>query len=890
MPLTSRFRSFLRNLSPRAWTRSEAALAEEVQTSLDQMVEENVGKGMTPHDALRAAKIEFGGEEQVKQRVRDVSAGAWLKTVVQDLRFSLRILKVNWGFTALVVLTLALGIGANTAIFSLVYGVLLRRLPYRNGGQIVVLHQQATQAHVNDIPFSVKEMGDYREYNHTLDSLVEYHSMAFLLLGKDSAQRVQTGVVSANFFDVLGVTPLLGRTFAASDESPNADAVLVLSYKYWKTRLGGDVNIVGKVFEMNNRPHRVIGVLPSIPQYPAENDVYMPTSQCPFRSSPATIANRTARMLTVFGRLKRDVQLRAARADLSTVAAQIAGAHPDDYPKGYGYTVAAAPLQDELTRRARSTLIVLLSAAGFVLLIACANVANLLFAQLLKREREFAIRAALGASKLRLARQLLSETLLLSLGGGAVGLLLAYPTLALLVKFAERFTTRAAEVRIDSTVLFATLATSIACGVIFGVVPALTGGEHLADALREGSGQTTASHRRQKLRSALVVTQIAVSFMLLIGAGLMIRSFVRLIHVDPGFSTDRILTLQLSPSFTKYRTVPQFTALQEEVLRRVRPLAGVQSVSLSTSFPFSPLAMTVGPSTVGFLIYGMPISKGDLEPLTDVTYVTADYFATIRQPILRGRAFTEHDDAKAPNVAIVNKTMVQHRWPTVDPIGKRISFDKGVTWATIVGVVGDAREYGLDRKVGDEVYTPTAQSGPGQYLIVRTAGDSLKIKAELLAALHDVDPQLAVDQIDTIERLQHESVASPRTTATLLGLFAALALAISTTGIAGIMALSVGQRTRELGIRLAIGQPKASVVAMILRSGLTLATIGTMVGLAGSFILGRLIASLLYETSPADALTFIAISATFVLVTAIACYIPARRVALIDPLTVLRQE
>ena len=890
MPLRSRIKSLFRNLSPAGWSNHEAEIDEELDSYLDQLAEEKMQRGMAAAQARREARIEIEGVEQVKQQVRNSSAGAWLKTVAQDLRFSLRLLRRNPGFAFLVVLTLALGIGANTAIFSLVYGVLLRPLPYQNGGQIVVLHQQAKLAHVLDIPFSVKETQDYREYNHTLDSVVEYHSMDFLLLGADSAQRVQTGVVSANFFDVLGVRPLLGRTFVASDETPNSDAVLVLSYAYWKTVLGGDPNVVGKMFQMNNRPHRVIGVLPSIPQYPAENDVYMPTSQCPFRSSAKTIANRRARMLTVFGRSKVGVPLPAVQADLSTVAAQIERAHPADYPPSYGYTIAAAPLQDELTHRARTTLILLLSAAGLVLFIACANVANLMLAQLLKREREFAIRTALGASRIRVARQLLSESLLLSLSGGVVGLLLAYPTLALLVKFAARFTTRAAEVRVDSTVLLATLAISIACGLIFGVAPALSAGQHISESLKDGGGQSTSGGSRQRVRSTLVVAQIAISFMLLIGAGLMIRSFEKLMQVNPGFSPDRLLALYTSPNFTRYTQPVQFLDLQQEIQRRVRQLPGVESVAMGSSFPFSPNAMTTGPSSLSLWMFDKPLRKGDPEPIVDFTAVSPDYFATIRQPLLRGRVFTEHDDRNSLKVAIINETLARHRWPSEDPIGKRISFDEGANWLSIVGTIGDAKEYGLDKKVGDEVYVPADQAGYASYVIVRTSADPLRLKPELLKALHGVDPQLGIDQVDTVEHREHESVASPRVTTTLLGLFAALALAISSSGIAGVMALSVGQRTRELGIRMAVGQPKSSVIQMVVWRGLVLAITGTAIGVIGAIAFARLLASLLYQTSPEDVVTFAVIFVVFALVTVTACYIPARRVARIDPLTVLRQD
>jgi putative ABC transport system permease protein len=422
---------------------------------------------MSPEEARLAAVRTVGGIEQIKEECRDARLGRAVETTLQDIRYGLRTLCKNPGFSCTAVITLALGIGVNTAIFSVVYGVLLRPLSYQHGGQLVVLHQQATRAHVADIPFSAKEIFDYRDHNHTLDAVVEHHTMSFLLLGKDTAERVQTAVVSANFFDVLGVRPLLGRTFVASDEAHDASAVLVLSYKYWQTRHGGNPNIVGKVFQMNNRPHTVIGVLPAIPQYPTESDVYMPTSQCPFRSSPTFIQNRQARMMNAFGRLKPGIPLNKAQADLATIASQLEKAYPDVYPKGSGYAMAAASLRDDLTRRARTTFLVLLGAAGFVLLIACANVANLLLARLLKLERELAVRAALGASKTRLVRQLLTESLLLSIGGGALGLTLAPSAVTLLAKFAERFTTRAAEIRIDAPVPVFTILVSLGTRLLF---------------------------------------------------------------------------------------------------------------------------------------------------------------------------------------------------------------------------------------------------------------------------------------------------------------------------------------------------------------------------------------------------------------------------------------
>lgn len=809
-----------------------------------------------------------------------------LETTLQDIRYGFRVLRKNLGFSSIAIVTLALGIGVNAAIFSVVYGVLLRPLPYQSGARLVVLHQQSGQ--LLDVPFSPQEVFDYRDHNHTLDQVVEHHSMNFLLLGDNSAERVNTAVVSANFFDVLGVKPLLGRTFVASDESKTANAVLILSFGYWKGRHGGDPNIVGKVFQMNNRPHTVIGVLPPIPQYPVENDVYMPTSQCPFRSDPANIANRQFRLMTVFGRLKPGMPVGQAGADLSTLSKQIQKAHPDVYDSGYGLRVA--PLQEELTRRARTTFLVLLGCAGLVLLIACANVANLLLAHLLKLQRYFAIRAALGATKIRLVRQLLTESMLLSLAGGGLGLALAPATLTVLVTFAERFTTRATEIKIDGPILLFTLFISLATGLLFGLAPAFSSSKDTGESLKQGSTRATGSRATHRLRALLVVAQVAVSFMLLIGAGLMIRSFIALQQVYPGFKAERLLAMRLSPNFTRYSQNEQLVTLSENILRRVRAVAGVESVAFATNYPFNPGGIVNGPNTANFEIEGRPTSKGELAPLADANVVSADYFKTIGLPVLQGRALTDRDDQKALPAAVINQTMARHRWPTEDPVGKRVSFDQRQTWIKIVGVVGDVKEYGLDRPVGDEIYATIQQGGFAGRLVVRTAGDPMSVSAAVRAALHEIDPQLAVDQMQTVERLQHESVASPRVTTILLGLFAGLALIICASGIAAVMALSVTQRTNELGIRLALGASRQSILFLVLREGLALASAGAIAGVIGALALTRLLSSLLYSTSATDVPTFAAVIILFLAVAAVACFIPARQVTSIDPLVALRQE
>jgi len=882
-----RIKSIFRFLLRRQEVESETNA--ELRYHLDHPTDENIRRGMTPEEARRAARLTVGGAEQIKEECRDARTGRTIEVLLQDIRYGLRVLVRNPGFSVMAVVTLALGIGANTAIFSVVYGVLIRPLPYQSGGRLVVLHQQARAEHVDDFPFSAKEIFDYRDRNHTLAAVVEHHTMTFLLLGRDSAERVQTAVVSANFFDVLGVRPLLGRTFVSSDEAHGAPAVLVLSYKYWQTRQHAEANIVGRVFQMNNRPHTVIGVLPPLPQYPTESDVYMPTSQCPFRSNPANIADRSFRMMTVFGRLKSGVSLAQAQADLSTVAGQMASAYPDFYPKSAGYGIAAAPLRDDLTRRARTTFLVLLAAAGLVLLIACANVANLFLARLLKLERELAVRTALGASRIRLVRQLLTESVLLAMAGGVMGLLLAPWATRLLMKFAERFTTRADEIHLDAPVLLFTLLVSLLTGVLFGLAPAFSSSRNIQDALRQGSQRTTTTRGRQRLRAGLVIAQVAVSFMLLIGAGLMIRSFVRLQQVSPGFNPDHVLTLRITWSFSAYKDMPAIGSMLNRVLDGVRAVGGVDSAALTTNFPFDPGGIAVGPSNTEFEMEGRPRAKGEPSPIVDTTVVSDGYFETIRQPLVAGRTFTPHDDNKVPPVAVIDQTMARHRWPSEDPIGKRVKFGNS-PWITIVGVVGDVKEYGLDRPAGDEMYFPIRQGNVANKLVVRTPLAPMSIAPLVRAAIHLVDPYIAVDQVEPVEHFQTESIASPRVTTILLGLFAALAVLVSASGIAAVMALSVSQRRGELGIRMALGAQRGSIVLTVVREGLTLAVAGTFIGILAAIGLTRLLSALLYDTSPTDMPTFAAVALLFLVIAPVACFIPARQVTAIDPVIALRQE
>jgi predicted permease len=803
------------------------------------------------------------------------------------------------GFTLAAVVTLALGIGANTAIFSVIYGVLLRPLPYREGDRLVVVRQQARLNNVNTLGFSVPEFFDYRDQNKTMESMVEHHSMSFILYGRDEPERVQTGVVSANFFDVLGVKPLLGRSFEPGDEKQGGEAVLMLSYKYWQRSHGGDPNIVGRVFRMNNRPHTVIGVLPPIPEYPSESDVYMPTVNCPFRSSPQTIENRQARLLSVvFGRLKPGATLEQAQADIDGVAGNLQATYQDVYPKNIGYAAQVSELGEALTQQARPTFLILLATTGLVLLIACANVANLNLARVLKRQPEIAMRTALGASRGRLIRQMLTESTLLSLGGGALGLLLAAWGLPLLTSFAARFTNRTAEIGIDSSILLFALLLSVGTGLVFGLLPALSFGrgskQSLAAALKEDGGRSTAAGKN-RMRGLLTVAQVAISFTLLIGAGLMLRSLIKLQQVDPGFNPENTLVMRLAPNWSRFVTDPktatvQYAAYFKRLLERVSREPGVAEAAISSTYPLNPAGITRGPNNFSVLLEGKPQDDGQAAPQMDGRAVSPNYFRTVGVPLLRGRAFAESDNLDAPQVSIINEAAARHRWGKEDPLGQRVSFDNGQTWVTIVGVVGNIRQYGLDKEPTDEIYGPVAQLAFGQFLVVKTKGDPMVASKSLRDAIHEVDSETAVDQVKTLQQVLDDSVANPRLTAWLLGLFAVVALVITAAGISGVMALAVTQRTREIGIRIALGATRTGIVTMIMRQGMMLVLVGLALGVAGALALNGLIASLLYSTPGADPATFAAVSALLMLVAGTACLIPSLRATAIDPMLTLRRE
>ncbi|MCG8458981.1 MAG: ABC transporter permease [Holophagales bacterium] len=803
----------------------------------------------------------------------------------RDLRFALRSLRRSPGFALAAVLTLALGIGANTAIFSVVHGVLLRPLPYENGDELVLLRQGTPES--ERIPFSIAEFFDYRQQLESLD-LVEHHSMSFTLLGRGEPERVSTGVVSHDFFSVLGVKPLHGRFFHVDDEVLGAEAVLVLAHDYWQRSFGGDPDIVGEVFEMNNRPHTVIGVLPSIPQFPTEHDLYMPSSACPFRAAgqERMHENRSAfRNLEVFGRLRSGVDRKRATADAETVLGRFLQDHPDTYDQATGLGIATVPLREELTREARPMILVLLATTGLVLLLACTNVANLTLARLLGRQRELAVRASLGAGKGQIVAQTALESTLVALAGGVLGVGVAYGGVGLLRGFMARFTPRAETMSVDSTVLAFALGLALLTGLVLGVAPVLRQRTDLVRALREGagSGQGTAKVR---LRGALVAAQVAVSVVLLVGAGLLLRSFAQLQNVDPGFDPENVVSAQVPLNWTRYDTQEKWREFYEQLVERLGSHPGVLSAAAGSVAPLT----QAGTMSTGMRVENVPVEEGRPEPSVDLLFVTPEYFPTLEIPRVRGRFFDRRDHADAPGVAIISRALARRHFGDRDPVGRRISVDQGQSWIEVVGVVGDVLQFGLDREAGDAVYLPLSQTGFSNRVLVRTRSDPESMSGEIRAAVHSLDPDQPVESIQTMAETRRRVLETPRTTTSLLALFAALALLITAAGVGSVVAYSVGQRTREIGVRVAMGARPGEVVALVMRQGLGMVALGVAIGLLGALAFGNLIADLLFRVGSRDPITFVTVAGLLLLVAAAACLEPARRALRVDPSRALRAE
>jgi putative ABC transport system permease protein len=865
-------------------------LDAEVRFHIEMETQKNIRQGMSPDAARSLAFRNFGPMEKHKEEARDARGVSWIEEFLNDLRYGARTLRKNPAFATLAILTLGLGIGANTAIFSVINGVLLKPLPYENGDRLVLVQQAATRANQQNFGVSIKELYDYRQQLQSFDGLVEFHQMSFDLLKRGEPDRVATGVVSPNFFDVLGIKPILGRTFVPTDDDHGAEAVLVLGHSYWQTKFGGDLTIVGQVFEMNDRPHRVVGVLPAVPHYPNEVDVYMPTEACPFRSAAEQNIERNRRAfsaLQVFGLLKPGASPDTAAAEVTTVAQRWAQDYPQIYRPALGFQARTANVLVELTSGAREMLIILLGTTGLVLLLACANVANLTLARMLRRDRELAMRTALGAGRGRLVRQLLTESTVLSVAGGIVGLAFAWATIDMLTTFVGRFTARTGEIDLDLGVLVFTLLVSMLTGLAFGTFPALAARVDLVNALKSGGKGTSNAGGGHKIQSALIVAQVAVSVVLLVGAGLLLLSFYRLQQVDPGYRGESVMSAEVFGNFTKYPDAVSLRRLYLSMLERLESTPGVTGAAITNAVPMD----VIQPGQTRFEVRGRTYGSPDERPTTDLRVASTGYFTTLGVPLLKGRLFSELDHEDAPSVIVINDTLARREWEGRDPIGAEVSANNGQTWATVIGVVADVKTFGLNRASVPQAYVPLRQSGGvAGRVLVRMAGDPVQAAAVIRETVRSIDPNLPIENVRTLDEIRERYLATPRLTALLLTIFASLALLVTITGITGVIAQSVSQRTQEFGLRMALGASQQSVLGMVLGQGLLLVGLGLVIGIASSFALARVLQSYLYETTPSDPLTLVGVAIAFLVAGTLACLGPAWRATTVDPMLALRAD
>ncbi|MFW6078570.1 MAG: ABC transporter permease [Gemmatimonadota bacterium] len=801
-----------------------------------------------------------------------------MDTLIQDLRYAIRTLSRRPGFTVVAVLTLALGIGANTALFSVVDGVLLEPLPYPESDRVAMIFMTRPESSAGN--FSYANFEDTRERVRSLDAFAAWGAGAATLTGgAGDAARIDGARVTADFFRVFGVEPALGRTFVPEELTPGGEPVVVLSHGLWRDRYGGDPGIVGRTVMLDGAAHTVVGVMP--PGYAAPYDARI---WRPFIPTTDPVRRRAFHNIRAVGRLAADTDTEAADGELDGIMATLAEAHPD---VNAGAGARVEPLRDVIVDDVRSALLVLLGAVGFLLLIACANVANLFLARATSRRREIGIRAAMGAGRGRLVRQFLVESTLLAAVAGAAGVLLAAWGVDTLLVLGGEMIPRVEQVAVDGRVLGVALALSLATGALFGLAPALrVSRERIVEVLRSGWGQSADAGSR-RLRAGLVVAEMALAVVLVCGAGLLLRSFVQLQGIDPGFRTERLIGFELALPEARYEGSDRVVAFYDELADRLEALPGVSAAGYALTPPVGG-----GGWSTTMRIEGRPVPESEA-PSVAFNVVSPGYFATLGTPVLRGREFDARDDADAPGVVLINRTAAERFWPGEDPVGRRINAgpNPDAPYATIAGVVDDVREGPLEREAGPTLYFPHAQEAfRSVAVIARTGTDPAAVLPSVRDAVAGLDPELPLLGLGTAEEQLSGAVAGPRFNMVILGTLAALALLLACIGIYGVLAYMVGRRTREIGVRIALGADRRDVVGLVVRDGLRLTALGLAIGLAGAVALGRLLSSLLFDVGPTDPATF-AVVAGLVTITALAAtWVPARRATRVDPIVALREE
>jgi putative ABC transport system permease protein len=891
MPLLVKVQSFLRNLF--LFRRVDADLDQEVHTQLEILTEENLRAGMPPEEARRAARIEFGGIEQVKEEVREKRIGNWVHSVISDCRYGLRQLRKNPGATTVMVFTLALAIGAATAIFSVVYGVLLRPLPYRDSNRIMAIFELSSEGHRS--PLADPNFDDFRDQNRSFQAIAKYSDDVVSVSGTSQPTRTTVAAVSHEFLKVFGVQPILGRDFTARDAKKGASPTVLASYGYWRQHLGSAQDLSQLHLKIGGALYSVIGVLPAGFRFPSEVDLWLPTDLDGENQS------RTSHNYLAVGRLRDGVTVRQSNGDISAIARRIneTSSEQGDYLLKDGIVL---PLQDSITGEARPALLILLGAVGFLLLVACANVANLLLAQASVRDRELAIRSALGAARGRLIRQFLTEAFLLSLVGGGLGVLGALAGVDGLLALAPGNLPRLDSVSISIPVLLFAflLSTTVAAGIGAFTAARATSGD-LRKGLEEGGRGQAGSQGSQRVGRILVAAQIAITLVLVVGAGLLGRSLLKVLEVNPGFRVDRIVTMDVSLPWVED---PKAKASQgifySNLIDRLKQIPSVRKVGAVSNLP-----MEGGlPDGMFFLMTQNEIPKTDdgFAPLlqqkerlgkADFGVATDGYFQVLGIPLIRGRIFDEHDGPDSPHVAVISESLARDRWPNQDPIGHTIEFgnmDGDLRLLTIVGIVGDIHDYGLDAPPRPTVYVDLFQRPrPAITLTMLSDADTASVTSAARGILQDLNPEIPT-RFRTFSQVYSASLGSRRFNVILIGFFGITALLLAIAGVFGVMAYSVSRRTREIGVRIALGARSGDVLRMILSQGLRTVFIGVAIGIAGSLALTRTVESLLFGVTATDPLTLCGVTLLLVVAALLACYIPARRATRVDPLVALRYE
>lgn len=800
-----------------------------------------------------------------------------MESIIKDIRYALRSLLKRPGFTAIALIALALGIGANTAIFSLVNAVILQPLPYHDPDRLTWVYGNRSGGNKGSV--SAPDFLDYRSQNKTFEQFAASRStiLPMNLTGSGEPERLNPSAITGNYFDTFGVRPFLGRGFSLENEKTGQDHVTVLSYAFWQTRFGGDPNILNKTIVLDGKPYEVLGVMAANVILPQPAQLWVPLN---FDSDPE-MKMRRARFLRPMGRLKAGVSLSQAQADTNLIATQLEQQFPDS---NAGWNLRLIPLREILVGGSRTMLFILFGAVGFVLLIACANVANLLLVRAASRQKEIALRTALGASRLRIIRQMITESLLLALFGGALGTVLALGGIKLLVSLSEDSIPPTANVRIDATVLAFTLLISLVTGVVFGLAPALrTLKENLVDALKDGIRGSSEATMKNRTRSLLVVFESAIAVMLLIGAGLLIRSLVALQSVDLGFNPDKALTMRIDLPRQKYTTPDKTSNFFQQLETRVAGLPGVEAVGFTTELPLSGQS-----NDMPFSVEGRPAVSANEGFSADFRRVNQNYLNAMQIPLRRGRNFTEQEVRQAAKVLIVSQQLVDTAFPGEDPLGKRLITGMNEPYE-IIGIVGDIRHQSLQAQPNATMYMPT-QEPARRNLVIRTTGDPLSLIGGVRKEVNALDPDQPIAAIRPMTEWVAMSAAGARYRTILLGLFAVLAMVLAATGIYGVMSYSVAQRTQEIGVRMALGASPLDVLRLVVKQGMMLALIGIVIGLAGALALTRVMSSLLFGVTERDPVTFGAVAALLVVVAFIACVVPARRATKVDPLVALRYE